>query len=147
MMERQLRRYAAYFRGWCQAFGEHEHIFEDANGVNWVTAANHLGLGLVLPKPMIKPLYREVLLHRTAPPLLFRGKSIEIGSLVLNIHERHRKSVSGALEEILGQGNEAHVFLTSHLMYGSGSRIITISSKKPLSIIYKEIGSMRIVLE
>jgi len=33
------------------------------------------------------------------------------------------------------------------LLYGEGSKIITFSSKKPLAIIYKEIGTMRIRLE
>jgi len=66
------------------------------------------------------------------------GKVIEIN----RGEKRMLLSVVIALE-----GNdEIHVFLTSHLLYGSGSRIITFSSKKPLSIIYKEIGTMRIRL-
>jgi hypothetical protein len=36
--------------------------------------------------------------------------------------------------------------LTSHFMYGTGTRILTVSNKKPLSIIYKEIGAMHIKL-
>ena len=61
MLERDLKRYAAYFRGWCQAFGEHESIYRDDTGISWLTASTQLGL--VLPKPMIKQLNREVLLR------------------------------------------------------------------------------------
>ena len=37
--------------------------------------------------------------------------------------------------------------MMSHFTYGSGTRILTLSSNKPLSIIYKEIGYMRIRLD
>jgi hypothetical protein len=144
MLERDLKRYSAYFRGWCQAFGEHESIYRDETGISWLTASTQLGL--VLPKPMIKQLYREVLLREQAPMVKFRRKFIEIGSLEIPIGKKHQKKARKAMEQILESGDEVHVFLTSHLMYGSGSKIITFSSKKPLAIIYKEIGTMRISL-
>ena len=40
-----------------------------------------------------------------------------------------------------------HVFLTSHFMYGTNARIMTLSTKKPISIIYKEIGGITIRLD
>lgn len=141
VLERDLKRYAAYFRGWCQAFGEHESIYRDDNGVNWLTAPTQLGL--VLPKPMIKQLYREVLLHERVPKLKFRRKHIEIGALEIPIGKKHQKLARQQITSILETSEEVHVFLTSHLLY-SGSRIITFSSKKPLAIIYKEIGTMKI---
>ena len=141
MLERDLKRYAAYFRGWCQAFGEHESIYQDDNGINWLTASTQLGL--VLPKPMIKQLYREVLLHEHVPEVKFRRKYIEIGSLEIPIGKKHQKLARKKISNILERGEEVHVFLTSHLLY-SGSRIITFSSKKPIAIIYKEIGTMKI---
>jgi hypothetical protein len=141
MLERDLQRYAAYFRGWCQAFGEHESIYQDEHGISWLTASTQLGL--VLPKPMIKQLYREVLLHEHVPKVKFRRKFIEIGSLDIPIGKKHQKLARKKISNILECGEEVHVFLTSHLLY-SGSRIITFSSKKPLAIIYKEIGTMKI---
>lgn len=141
MLERDLKRYAAYFRGWCQAFGEHESIYEDDNGISWLTASTQLGL--VLPKPMIKRLYREVLLHERVPKVKFRRKYIEIGSLEIPIGKKHQKLARKRITSILENGDEVHVFLTSHLLY-SRSKIITFSSKKPLAIIYKEIGTMKI---
>ena len=141
MLERNLKRYAAYFRGWCQAFGEHVNIYQDENGISWLTASSQLGL--VLPKQMIKQLYREVLLHEKAPTVKFRRKYIEIGSLEIPIGKKHQKLARQEITSILEHGKEVHVFLTSHLLY-SGSKIITFSSKKPLAIIYKEIGTMKI---
>lgn len=141
MLERDLKRYAAYFRGWCQAFGEHESIYQDEHGISWLTASTQLGL--VLPKPMIKELYREVLLHKQVPMVRFRRKYIEIGSMEIPIGKKHQRLARKEITSILERGQEVHVFLTSHLLY-SGSRIITFSSKKPLAIIYKEIGTMKI---
>lgn len=145
MLERDLRRHAAYFRGWCQAFGEHESIYRDDTGINWLTAERQVGL--VLPKPLIRALYREVLLHEKAPTLTFHQESVEIGSLDIPIGKKYQKQALSAMAEILANNEEVHVFLTSHLLYGEGSKIITISNKKPLAIIYKEIGTMRIRLE
>jgi hypothetical protein len=142
MLKRDLKRYSAYFRGWCQAFGEHENIYQDEHGISWITASTQLGL--VLPKSMVKQLYREVLLHEPAPTVKFRKKYIEIGSLEIPIGKRHQKLARREIKRILKSGKEVHVFLTSHLLYGSGSKIITFASKKPLAIIYKEIGTMRI---
>ncbi len=141
MLERDLKRYAAYFRGWCQAFGEHENIYRDDSGISWLTAPNQLGL--VLPRPMIKELYREVLLHDHVPMVKFRRKFIEIGSMEIPIGKEHQELARREITGILEKGAHAHVFLTSHLLYGS-SRIITFSGKKPLAIIYKEIGAMKI---
>jgi hypothetical protein len=144
MLERHLKRYAAYFRGWCQAFGEHEHIDGRESGVHWLLAENQLGL--VLPKPMIKPLYREVLLHERAPALIFSAKRVEIGALRLRLDPEREHPALEAIADILRGRDEVHVYLTSHLLYGGGNRIITFSAKKPLIIIYKEIGTMPVQL-
>lgn len=141
MLERELKRHAAYFRGWCQPFGEHESIHREDSGVNWLIAENQVGL--VLPKSMIKPLYREVLLHSQAPLVTFSHDDVEIGALMLPLDGRHGEKALEELAAMLESGEECHVFLTSHLLY-SGRRIITFSDRKPLTIIYKEIGRMRI---
>ncbi len=144
MLECELKRYAAYFRGWCQAFGEHESIEVDEKGSYWLLAENQVGL--VLPKALIKPLNREVLLHEEIPSLTFSDQGVQIGALRFPFPSDHEKKALNAIEHLIETGPEFHMFLTSHLLYGSGSKIITFSSKKPLSIIYKEIGTMHIRL-
>ena len=143
MLERELKRYAAYFRGWCQPFGEHESLGSEASGVSWLFAQGQLGL--VLPKAMIRPLYREVLLRDQVPVLTFGDRDVTIGSLLLPIAQDHGCQAVDSLRAMLGGSGDCHVFLTSHLLY-AGSRIITFSSRKPIAIIYKEIGCMQVRL-
>jgi hypothetical protein len=50
------------------------------------------------------------------------------------------------MQQFLEVTTRLHVFLSSHFMYGSGTRIITLSRRKPLAIIYKEIGPMHLRL-
>lgn len=144
MQEREFKRYAAYFRGWCQAFGEHERIDGREDGVHWLLAEHQLGL--VLPKTMIRPLYREVLLRSLPPTLEFDRKKVRIGSLRLELDPENERPALAAIRSLLAAPAQAHIYLTSHLLYGGGNRIITFSAKKPLIIIYKEIGSMRVRL-
>ncbi len=144
MLECELKRYAAYFRGWCQAFGEHKGIEVDENESYWLLAENQVGL--VLPKYQIKPLNREVLLHDEVPSLTFSAQGVQIGALQFPFASDHEKEALSVIEHLIETGPEFHMFLTSHLLYGSGSRIITFSCNKPLSIIYKEIGTMHIRL-
>lgn len=143
MLERELKRYAAYFRGWCQPFGEHESLGSEASGISWLFAQGQLGL--VLPKTMIRPLYREVLLRDRVPVLTFDGRGLTMGSLLLPVGHDHGRQAVDALRAMLVDSGECHLFLTSHLLY-SGSRIITFSSRKPIAIIYKEIGRMQVRL-
>jgi hypothetical protein len=124
MLERELKRHAAYFRGWCQPFGEHESIHREDSGVNWLIAENQVGL--VLPKSMIKPLYREVLLHSQAPLVTFSHDDVEIGALMLPLDGRHGEKALEELAAMLESGEECHVFLTSKrsavCVFGSSDR-------------------------
>ena len=142
--ECELKRHAAYFRGWCQAFGEHESIEVDGNGSYWLLAEQQVGL--VLPKPLVKTLYREVLLHEKIPILTFNQQGVRIGAINFPFMHESEKQVLEAIKNLIDAGPDFHVFLTSHLLYGGGNRIITFSNKRPLSIIYKEIGTMHIRL-
>jgi len=144
MLERELKRYSAYFRGWCQAFGEHESLPGEENGINWLFTEHQAGF--ILPQAITRQLYREVLLHREPPPLTFTLDAVRIGSVRFPLARHQEKRILEVVENILTGGNDFHVYLTSHLLYGTGARIITLSTRKPLSIIYKEIGTLRIRL-
>ena len=145
MLERVVKRYAAYFRGWCQTFGEHDSFADHDNEIYWLLTANQAGF--VLPPAHLKKLYKAVLLHRQAPPLRFRRYLVEVGDFSFSLTPRHEDLIRDAIGNMLSGNADLHVYLTSHLMYGTNARIITLSAKKPLSIIYKEIGSMPIRLE
>lgn len=113
MHEYELQRYAAYFRGWCQTFGEHDSIPNENTGICWLLSEHQAGF--VLQPQLARSLYREVL----------------------------RKNYTPVLENC----SNPCLFMTSHFTYGTGTRILTLSNKKPLSIIYKKIGCIRIWLD
>jgi hypothetical protein len=142
MLERELIRYSAYFKGWCQAFGEHEGIRCRESGIDWLLADQQIGL--VLPQETIKPLYREVLLQKRTPTLTFRADCIEIGGLRIALEKKQEQRALDAVADILASPEAVHLYLTSHLLYGGGNRIITFSNRKPLLIIYKVIGTMHV---
>lgn len=145
MIERELKRYSAYFRGWCQAFGEHESLSDHDNGIYWLITEHQAGF--VLPQNMVRRMYREVLLHKQAPPIIFHPETVEVGGFHFPLTRQHETRILDAIEDILESAPEYHVYLTSHLMYGTKARIITMSTRKPLTIIYKEIGTITLQLD
>jgi hypothetical protein len=145
MLEREVKRYAAYFRGWCQTFGEHDSFADHDNEIYWLLTDHQAGF--VLPPRYLKRLYRAVLLHHQAPPLTFGPYLVEVGDFSFSLTPRREEQIRETIHDLLSGDDGLHVYLTSHFMYGTRARIITLSSKKPISIIYKEIGSMPIRLE
>ena len=149
-LERQARefvikRYWAYFRGWCQVFGEHECILVGEHDKCWLIGENKIGL--ILPKPLVRQLNSEILLHERLPVITFAQQGVQFGALHFPFRSALEKHVMSAIEQLIDSGEELHLFLTSHLLYGNGRRIITISNKRPQPIIYKEIGSLKIQLQ
>ena len=145
MLEQEVKRYAAYFRGWCQAFGEHESLADHDREVFWLVTEQ--AAGFVLPRDYQRQLYREVLLHRTAPPLTFHSDRVEVGGFQLDLARQYETRILESIDGLLSSDRGLHVYLTSHFMYGTNARIITLSVKKPVLIIYKEIGTLRIRLD
>lgn len=145
MQEREVKRYAAYFRGWCQTFGEHDSFADHDKEIYWLLTESQAGF--VLPKNYLRQLYRAVLLHQTAPLLTFQRDQVQVGDFSFSLTPKHEELIRETIGRLLSSDGGLHVYLTSHFMYGTNARIITLSAKKPLSIIYKDIGSMRIRLE
>ena len=143
--ERAVKRYAAYFRGWCQAFGEHEAEAADDDAISWLVAERQVGI--ILPRPVTRALYREALRGQRAPPLLtISSRYLQVGAFHYPFRKPLETHIRDALWDILLTSHDLHLYLTYHFMYPSGTRIITLSRDKPLHIIYKEIGLMRIGL-
>jgi len=145
LVQRVIKRYAAYFRGWCQAFGEHESIPGEEGGITWLLTENQVGF--ILPQHITKPLNREMLWQNPTPTIILSRERFAAGSLILPLTGWYDSRGVDAIERMLRQGEEFHFFLTSHFMYGTGTRILTLSTKAPLPIIYKEIGKMYIKVD
>ena len=139
-----VTRYAAYFRGWCQAFGEHDSVTDERTGISWLRSGNQVGF--VLPGDLMHALNREVLLRDTTPVLTIDPGAIHVGALEFPLGAVQDTSFLQDMHRLLESGRAPSLFLTSHFMYGTNARIVTLSKKKPISIIYKEIGSIPIRL-
>jgi hypothetical protein len=140
----ELKRYAAYYRGWCQAFGEHESVPGEDTGISWLFGEHQIGF--ISPREQTRLLLREILRKRETPTLTISRNSVQIGAFYYRPLKPSDESALLAIAKFLETGKGTHIFLTSHFMYGTGTRILTVSNKKPLSIIYKEIGAMHIKL-
>jgi hypothetical protein len=145
MREYEVRRYAAYFRGWCQAFGEHQGIAGGDTGISWLLAAHQVGF--ILPQHLMRSLYREVLGKSGTPVLELGQTSARIGDFHYPLSGPADEQGIAALKRVLENEGGASLFMTSHFLYGTGTRIITLSNNKPLAIIYKVIGPMRVRLD
>jgi hypothetical protein len=145
MPEYDLRRYAAYFRGWGQAFGEHDSLSDTDADIHWLLGDRQVGF--ILPNPLTRSLFREVLRKRETPEFVINPGGFRIGAFFYAFTGKADASALEAIRKLLETDRHGHVYLTSHFMYGSGAKIITLSGKKPLSIIYKEIGNMHMNLD
>ncbi|MGW8228185.1 MAG: hypothetical protein ACWGOW_04750 [Gammaproteobacteria bacterium] len=141
----QLHRYTAYFKGWCQAFGEHEAQFAEDESISWLYGEKQIGL--ILPAELGKQLFREVLSkkHKT-PVLTLSGDGVSVGEFQHRFTQPHDQAGAGKLIQMLASDKEVHLFLTYHFMYQRGTRIITFSTEQPWPLIYKEIEPMRVEL-
>ena len=142
--EYEIKRYAAYYKGWCQTFGEHESVISDDGGISWRVSEQQIGF--ISPQQLTRSLLLEVLRKHKTPTLTIGHHSVHIGKIDYGFSRASDESALEAVSKLLEGGGDTHLFLTSHFMYGMGTRILTLSHKKPVAIIYKEIGAMRIRL-
>lgn len=143
MYERKIKRYSAYFLGWCQAFGEHDISFEDDRDMNWLFGESKIGIvfSAKTRRLFLKEMLRE---HQEGPLVILSETSMRIGDLHYPfVSEQDRKGVAGVVK-FFKNNDEIHMFLTSHFCYPPGTRIITFSIKKPLIILYKELAPLTV---
>lgn len=139
--ECELKRYAAYFRGWCQAFGEIDKEFEGANGIMWLLAEDQVGL--ILPDQQRREVYRQVLGTKAKAKVLTVSDSrFQLGETAFDIDVNQVQEYLRTLLRAFSGSQELHLYVTYHLTYPSGTRFVTISKRAPLRIIYKEIEPM-----
>ncbi len=115
--QRKVQRYAAYFKGWCQAFGEHENLSREVLGK-----------------------------QRESPNLTISQDCVRVSQFYYRLSTTEDQRGTDALRQILDNSGDLYLYLTYHFLYRSGTRIITLSRKQPLTIIYKQISPMYIKL-
>ena len=141
-MDREVRRYRPYLPSWCQAFGDHlPEPGGEGRAVEWLVGEHCIG-AIVVPEIRVM-LIRELL--GSGKPRVLVGE----GSMCLDDLDFRDAGVCGhpgyaALRDLLVNADTVHLFLTYHLIYPPGTRIITVSSKAPLPLIYKETTPLRV---
>ena len=143
---RLIKRYGAYYHGWCLAFGEHESDFDQERPLNWLYGEEKVGW--ILAPELHRKLQHELL-----------GKQPDIPELILSSHRigthhnqfqlmpaTEAKGIQ-ALREMCHSGDDVHMYLCSHFVYSPRTRIITFSLKAPTLIMYKEMSSLKLVIE
>ena len=143
--ERKIHRYAAYFHRWATAFGNHDKHLDEERGLSWLIGEDQIGLILT---PGVKTFLRPLFLagREASPPLveLSPGK-LQIADVEVRFgmdDQREYDVVMGLLEG----GGDLHLLQTYHLVYPSGTRILTLSRQSPLALVYREIEPLTLRL-
>jgi hypothetical protein len=138
--EHTVQRYAGYFRGWCQAFGEHNSQFEEDNNVLWLFCDAQVGL--ILTQHLRRIAYQQLLVRQRPPPLLIGVDFVQAGSLRYDASSAVGRSGLESLRRLFDNDASVHLYLTYHFMYPRGTRIVTFSRRTPLPLVYKPIAPL-----
>jgi hypothetical protein len=144
---RKIRRYSAYYLGWCQAFGEHEiEMEENDNDINWIFGEENIGI--IFASRIRKIFFREILgkKHKNST-ITLSSTFAQINELRYIFDQEKNEAGLNQLLNLLKTNADIHLFLTYHFCYPPGTRIITFSPKKPLVILYKEIEPLTVRLD
>lgn len=140
--EYNVKRYGSYFRNWCQAFDVHDTIFNENTGQYWLITEHQIGI--ILQPQLRKQVFKEVLRKKNIQVFYINEEYAQIGNFYYPFSGESDKQGHDAIGKILNSSKECHLFLTSHFAYGTDTRILTLSNKKPLYILHKEIGHIQI---
>ena len=146
MGSRVIRRYNAYYHGWCLSFGKHEVTYDEDKEINWLIGEDQVGLALA-PR-LRKLLFRELLgQHDKTPELTISDNAIKFKNKPYALPDESTTAGMQYFKKFLLGGDDFHMFLSSHFCYPPGTRIITFSKKKPLIIMYKEIEPLQLIVD
>jgi len=142
---RIIKRYNAYYHGWCLTFGEHTASYDEDRSINWLYGEDRIGL-IVAPR-LRKQAQLEFLGHRDGlPELGLSEDTVRVNQSVHHLKSDTDKEDVRQLMDFLLNGQDMHMFLCSHLFYPR-TRIITFCAKKPITIMYKEMQPLKLIIE
>ncbi|MEW8586220.1 MAG: hypothetical protein AB2531_10700, partial [Candidatus Thiodiazotropha sp.] len=132
---RIVKRYNAYYRGWCLAFGEHTADYDEAREISWLFGEDRIGM--ILSSRLRKQAQHELLGHHDEiPQLLLSDDSVGLNHYKHPLQDDIDTRNIRRLKAFMLSGEELHMFLCSHLFYPPHTRILTFATKKPLIIMY-----------
>ena len=143
--ERTIRRYSAYIEGWAQAFGSHKKGGDEKQSLRWLFGEEQIGL--ILTAKVKRALGARFLGDDAshAPALELADGLLRIDATELRYDDSDDLPIE-AIMALLRAPEDLHLYQTYHLIYPSGTRIITLSRRAPLTILYREISPARLQL-
>jgi hypothetical protein len=143
---RVIKRYNAYYKGWCLAFGEHSADYGDDRDISWLFGENRIGL--ILSPNLLKKAQQELLgHHQSIPEMMLSNQSVAFNTFDYALQDEVDTKNIQRFKHFLMKSNEMHMFLCSHLIYPSQTRILTFSTQKPLIIMYKEMQPLKLTIQ
>jgi hypothetical protein len=143
---RIIKRYNAYYHGWCLTFGEHNADYGQARDISWLFGEDKAGL--ILSNDLRKKAQREFLGHQQKIPQLgLSDTSLRMNHYIHPLVDDIDRSNVKRLIAFLISSHDLHMFLSTHLIYPANTRIITFAKKKPLIIMYKEMRPLQLIIE
>lgn len=141
-----IKRYNAYYHGWCLAFGEHTVDYDENLDINWLYGEERVGL--ILSSYLRKHARRELLgQHDKIPELTLADDMLKMNEFAYPMKNATERTNLQRLKDFLLSSQDLHMFLCSHLIYPSSTRIITFAKKKPIIIMYKEMQPLNLIVE
>jgi hypothetical protein len=142
---RVIKRYNAYYKGWCLAFGEHTADYGEERDISWLFGENRIGM--ILSAKLLKKAQHELLgHHQEIPKLQLSNNSVAFNAFDHALQDDIDLKNIQRFKQFLLHKEEMHMFLCSHLIYPSRTRILTFSTQKPLIIMYKEMQPLRLTI-
>jgi len=141
---RLVKRYSAYYKGWCVAFGEHDaYDYDENKEINWLFGDSKIGFTL---SPQLQRISFHELLgkHKHIPLVSIQEAEIRLNKYPIPITLEEDRRGLADLKEFINTKEDVHLCLTGHFCYPPGTRIITFTKKRPLIIMYKEIQPMKV---
>ena len=143
---RIIKRYNAYYHGWCLAFGEHSADYAEDRDISWLFGEDKAGL--ILSDNLRKQAQREFLGQQNKIPQLgLSDTSLRMNHYIHPLLDDIDRANMQRLKDFLLSSHDLHMFLSSHLIYPAKTRIITFAKKKPLIIMYKEMRPLQLIVE
>jgi len=142
---RIIKRYNAYYHGWCLAFGEHIAYYEEGRDINWLFGDERIGL--ILSSGLRKKAQREFLRHHEKiPELVLSNELVRLNTFIYRLKSNSDRENVQRLKSFLLSSQDIHMFLCNHLFY-PGIKIITFAQEKPILIMYKEMQPLKLIIE
>jgi hypothetical protein len=141
----RIRRYTAYFMGWCQAFGMHEFDYNEQSELRWLFGEDRLGL--IFSRELKRAFFREVLLREGGvPELMLAPDFATVGEVWYRAGDARDREGLKALIDMVDSPGDTHMFLSYHFCYPPGTRIVTFTKKGPLGLLYKEMAPIQVAV-